>query len=234
MGVFHLSLNVFSLGGLALGVGIVVDNSIVMLENIVEGTSNKNSANGKQRLSNKQLMQQAEKSSQELESALFASTITNLVAVLPFLLIGGLVSLLFNELILTITFSVAASLIVGLTVVPMMASRLLALRVSSGLSNFWPLRAFDRAFTNATAGYGKFLSGVVRWRLIIIAVAIIGLGGGSWLMAGQIPRKYCPELIPVKRDCLLCFLPAQIWQPTKESWQKLIKLSSANQKLNTL
>ncbi|MEG4985087.1 efflux RND transporter permease subunit [Microcoleus sp. BR0-C5] len=193
MGVFGLSLNVFSLGGLALGVGIVVDNSIVMLENIVEGTSNKNSANG-QRLSNKQLMQQAVKSSQELESALFASTITNLVAVLPFLLIGGLVSLLFNELILTITFSVAASLIVGLTVVPMMASRLLALRVSSGLSNFWPLRAFDRAFTNATAGYGKFLSGIVRWRLIIIAVAIIGLGGGSWLMAGQIPQEILPRI----------------------------------------
>ncbi|MEG4421490.1 efflux RND transporter permease subunit [Microcoleus sp. LAD1_D5] len=193
MGVFGLSLNVFSLGGLALGVGIVVDNSIVMLENIVEGTSNKKSANG-QRFSNKQLMQQAEKSSQELESALFASTITNLVAVLPFLLIGGLVSLLFNELILTITFSVAASLIVGLTVVPMMASRLLALRVSSGLSNFWPLRAFDRAFTNATAGYGKFLSGIVRWRLIIIAVAIIGLGGGSWLMAGQIPQEILPRI----------------------------------------
>ncbi|MEG4120343.1 efflux RND transporter permease subunit [Microcoleus sp. N9_B4] len=193
MGVFGLSLNVFSLGGLALGVGIVVDNSIVMLENIVEGTSNKKSANG-QRLSNKQLMQQAEKSSQELESALFASTITNLVAVLPFLLIGGLVSLLFNELILTISFSVAASLIVGLTVVPMMASRLLALRVSSGLSNFWPLRAFDRAFTNATAGYGKFLSGIVRWRLIIIAVAIIGLGGGSWLMAGQIPQEILPRI----------------------------------------
>ncbi|UNU26454.1 efflux RND transporter permease subunit [Microcoleus vaginatus] len=193
MGVFGLSLNVFSLGGLALGVGIVVDNSIVMLENIVEGTSNKKNANG-QRFSNKQLIQQAEKSSQELESALFASTLTNLVAVLPFLLIGGLVSLLFNELILTITFSVAASLIVGLTVVPMMASRLLALRVSSGLSNFWPLRAFDRAFTNATAGYGKFLSGVVRWRLIIIAVAIIGLGGGSWLMAGQIPQEILPRI----------------------------------------
>lgn len=189
MGLFHLSLNVFSLGGLALGVGIVVDNSIVMLENIVEGTSKKGKG-----LTNQQLMRQAEKSSQELESALFASTITNLVAVLPFLLIGGLVSLLFNELILTISFSVAASLIVGLTVVPMMASRLLALPVSSGLSNFWPLRAFDRAFSNATAGYGKFLSGIVRWRLIIIAVAIIALGGGSWLMAGQIPQEILPRI----------------------------------------
>ncbi|WP_373534076.1 efflux RND transporter permease subunit [Microcoleus sp.] len=214
MGLFHLSLNVFSLGGLALGVGIVVDNSIVMLENIVEGTSNKNTANGK-RLSNKQLMQQAEKSSQELESALFASTITNLVAVLPFLLIGGLVSLLFNELILTITFSVAASLIVGLTVVPMMASRLLALPVSSGLSNFWPLRAFDRAFSNATAGYGKFLSGIVRWRLIIIAVAIIGLGGGSWLMAGQIPQEILPR-INTGQARLFALFPAGTNLPTNQ------------------
>lgn len=190
MGLFNLSLNVFSLGGLALGVGIVVDNSIVMLENIVEGTSKK----GKRRLTDKQLMQQAETSSQELESALFASTITNLVAVLPFLLIGGLVSLLFNELILTISFAVAGSLIVGLTVVPMMASRLLAVRVSSGLSNFWPLRAFDRAFQSAAAGYGKFLSGVVRWRLIVIVLAIVLLGGGSWQMAGQIPQEILPRI----------------------------------------
>ncbi|NJM62136.1 MAG: efflux RND transporter permease subunit [Oscillatoriales cyanobacterium RU_3_3] len=189
MGLFNLSLNVFSLGGLALGVGIVVDNSIVMLENIVEGTSKK----GK-RLTNKQLMQQAETSSQELESALFASTITNLVAVLPFLLIGGLVSLLFNELILTISFAVAGSLIVGLTVVPMMASRLLAVRVSSGLSNFWPLRAFDRAFQNAAAGYGKFLAGILRWRLIVIVLAILLLGGGSWQMSGRIPQEILPRI----------------------------------------
>jgi multidrug efflux pump subunit AcrB len=168
----------------------VVDNSIVMLENIVEGTSNHKN----QRSTKKQLLQQAENSSQELESALFASTITNLVAVLPFLLIGGLVSLLFNELILTISFSVAASLIVGLTVVPMMASRLLALPVSSGLSNFLPLRAFNRAFTNATAGYGKFLSGVVRWRLIVVVLAIVILGGGSWQMAGQIPQEILPQI----------------------------------------
>ncbi|MCU0547330.1 MAG: efflux RND transporter permease subunit [Oscillatoriaceae cyanobacterium Prado104] len=193
MGLFNLSLNVFSLGGLALGVGIVVDNSIVMLENIVEGTSKKNHPNGK-RLNDKQLIQQAEKSSQELESALLASTMTNLVAVLPFLLIGGLVSLLFNELILTISFAVAGSLIIGLTVVPMMASRLLAVRVSSGLSNFWPLRAFDRAFNSAAAGYGKFLSGILRWRLIVIVLAVVLLGGSSWQMAGRIPQEILPRI----------------------------------------
>jgi multidrug efflux pump subunit AcrB len=65
------------------------------------------------------LISQAQQSSSEVESALVASTSTNLVAVLPFLLIGGFISLLFNELILTISFSVAASILIAITVVPM-------------------------------------------------------------------------------------------------------------------
>jgi multidrug efflux pump subunit AcrB len=107
MGVFGLSLNVFSLGGLALGVGIVVDNSIVMLENIALGTaalahrkashdyangaiaSHGTTLNGHRPLPLQadQVIAQAEQSSRELESALLASTTTNLVSVLPFLLI---------------------------------------------------------------------------------------------------------------------------------------------------
>jgi multidrug efflux pump subunit AcrB len=81
MGVFGLSLNVFSLGGLALGVGIVVDNTVVMLENIVKGVEQ----------SNRPVIRQAEVSSRELEGTLVASTTTNLVSVIPFLLIGGFV-----------------------------------------------------------------------------------------------------------------------------------------------
>ena len=68
MGLFGLSLNVFSLGGLALGVGIVVDNAIVMLENIVKNVQHNSLS----------VVRQAEISSRELESALFASTTTNL------------------------------------------------------------------------------------------------------------------------------------------------------------
>ena len=139
MGVFGLSLNVFSLGGLALGVGIVVDNSIVMLENIVKGHEQWRfqGSSGKEKNGNYSIIRQAQKSSKELESALLASTSTNLVAVLPFLLIGGLISLIFNELILTISFAMAASLIIGLTVVPMLASRLLGVTWSSGVGKLW-------------------------------------------------------------------------------------------------
>ncbi|MEA5623605.1 efflux RND transporter permease subunit [Nostoc sp. UHCC 0251] len=194
MGLFGLSLNVFSLGGLALGVGIVVDNSIVMLENIAEGAGMTPGKDNKTRLNSQQLIYQAEKSSQEVESALIASTSTNLVAVLPFLLIGGFIALLFNELILTITFSVAASILIAVTVVPMLASRMLAWKFSSRLSEFWLLQKFNSRFDASTRGYGSFLAGILRWRLVTIAIAIILFGGGSLWMAPQIPQEILPRI----------------------------------------
>ncbi|MBD2355024.1 efflux RND transporter permease subunit [Tolypothrix sp. FACHB-123] len=194
MGIFGLSLNVFSLGGLALGVGIVVDNSIVMLENIAEGAGMTPGKDNKTRLSQSQLISQAEQSSQEVESALIASTSTNLVAVLPFLLIGGFIALLFNELILTISFSVAASILIAITVVPMLSSRMLGWRFSSRLSEFWLLKQFNRRFDAATGGYARFLAGILRWRLVAVALALLFFGGGSLWMAPQIPQEILPRI----------------------------------------
>lgn len=194
MGLFGLSLNVFSLGGLALGVGIVVDNSIVMLENIAEGAGMTPGKDTKTRLNAEQLINQAVNSSQEVESALVASTSTNLVAVLPFLLIGGFISLLFNELILTISFSVAASILIAVTVVPMLTSRLLAVRWSSRIGRLWFLQEFNRRFEAATVGYGRLLIKILRYRLLIVAIAILVLGGSSFWMAGQIPQEILPRI----------------------------------------
>ncbi|HEY9298772.1 MAG TPA: efflux RND transporter permease subunit, partial [Phormidium sp.] len=123
-----------------------------------------------------------------------ASTTTNLVSVLPFLLIGGFFSLLFSELILTITFSVAASLLVALTVVPMICSRLLAIRWSSGVSNFWPLRKFNERFEASMVSYERFLRFILRFRVLIVLAAFLILGGGSWWMAGQIPQEILPRI----------------------------------------
>jgi len=194
MQLFGLSINVFSLGGLALGVGIVVDNSIVMLETIAEGAGMTPGKDTRARMSPKQLVRQAENSSREVESALVASTTTNLVSVLPFLLIGGFFSLLFNELILTISFSVAASLLMALTVVPALTSRLLAVPWSSRLGKFWPLQQFNRRFEDATGGYGRFLSLVLRLRVIVVLLAFLVLGGSSLWMAGQIPQEILPRI----------------------------------------
>ncbi len=107
-----LSLNIMTLGGLALGIGLLVDNTIVMLENISRH----------QRLGETDLETQVTAAS-EVNSAIVASTSTNLAAVLPFLFIGGLVGLLFSELIITISAAIVGSLIVALTLVPALGAR---------------------------------------------------------------------------------------------------------------
>ena len=112
MAITGLTLNVMTLGGLALGVGLLVDNTIVMMENITRHQSlqpdNENAPI---------------EAAAEVHSAIIASTSTNLAAVLPFLFIGGLVGLLFNELIITISSAILASLLVAITLVPAYASR---------------------------------------------------------------------------------------------------------------
>ncbi|MGB3204923.1 MAG: efflux RND transporter permease subunit, partial [Crinalium sp.] len=194
MGVFGLSLNVFSLGGLALGVGIVVDNSIVMLETIAEGVGMTPGKTQGIRLTPKQVIDQSVSSSREVESALVASTSTNLVAVLPFLLIGGFFALLFSELILTISFAVAASIVVAVTVVPMLTSRLLAIPWSSNVGRFWLLRQFNLRFEDATRGYRAVLSRVLKWRWLVVAITFLILGGGGIYLGNQIPQEILPRI----------------------------------------
>lgn len=194
MKLFGLSLNVFSLGGLAVGVGIVVDNSIVMLENIAESVGMTPGKDAKTRLNSQELIERSLSSSQEVESALVASSSTNLVAVLPFLLIGGFISLLFNELVLTVSFAVAASVLVALTVVPMLASRLLAIQRSSSVGRFWLLQTFNRQFEAATRRYGKILKQVLRRRIIAIGLTFLLLGGSSLLIIGRVPQEILPRI----------------------------------------
>ena len=204
MKLFGLSLNVFSLAGLTLGIGQAIDTSVVILENISEKAGKtpnqreletERNFNPKSKTENsKFFIESAIASSQEVESALVAATAANLVSVVPFLLIGGFISLLFNELILTIAFAVAASLLVAVTVVPMLTSRLLAIRWSSGISKFWLLRQFNRRFEDATRLYGSFLRKILRFRLVVVIAALLILGGGSFFMVGQIPQEILPRI----------------------------------------
>ncbi|MGB0514001.1 MAG: efflux RND transporter permease subunit, partial [Wenzhouxiangellaceae bacterium] len=113
MGAAGLTLNVMSLGGLALGVGLLLDNAIVMLENIARHRESLN----------KDPETAAHEGADEVISAVTAGTLTNLAAVVPFLLVTGLATLVFQELLLTISFAVIASLAVALTLVPMLAAQ---------------------------------------------------------------------------------------------------------------
>ncbi|MEH1946075.1 MAG: efflux RND transporter permease subunit, partial [Nostoc sp.] len=206
MRIFGLTLNVFSLAGLTLGVGQAIDTSVVILENISEKTGmtpnqremeageQRSRGAEEQRRNSRFFIDSAIAASQEVESALIAATGANLVSVVPFLLIGGFIALLFNELILTISFAVAASLLVAITIVPMLSSRLLGIRWSSRISEFWLLRQFNHRFEDATRGYGNFLTKVLRYRLFVVTAALVILGGSSFFMFGQIPQEILPRI----------------------------------------
>jgi hydrophobic/amphiphilic exporter-1 (mainly G- bacteria), HAE1 family len=108
------TLNIMTLGGLALGIGMLVDNSIVVIENIYRHLS-----------MGKAPKTAALEGTKEVGGAITASTLTTVSVFLPVVFITGLIGELFTEFALTISFSLFASLVVALTVVPMLASRLL-------------------------------------------------------------------------------------------------------------
>jgi hydrophobic/amphiphilic exporter-1 (mainly G- bacteria), HAE1 family len=108
------ALNIMTLGALALGIGMLVDNAIVVIENIYRHLS-----------LGKSPKEAASIGAKEVGGAITASTLTTVAVFLPVVFISGLLGELFTEFALTISFSLLASLVVALTVIPMLASRLL-------------------------------------------------------------------------------------------------------------
>ena len=183
MGMGNLTLNIMSLGGLALGVGLLLDNAIVMLENIFRH--------------NEELKKSADDSAHEgaaeVSSAVVASTMTNLAAVLPFLLITGLASMLFGELILTIAFAILASLAAALTLVPMLAALLSKVKYKSGLEESRFNRGFNSGLKKLTGFYATTLRNVLRFRWGIAIGAFVLLGGVLYLM-DDLGNEFLPQV----------------------------------------
>ncbi len=182
MGGAGLSLNVMSLGGLALGVGLLLDNAIVMLENIERHRSELR----------EDPEQAAHAGADEVISAVTAGTLTNLAAVLPFLLITGLATLVFRELLVTISFAVVASLAVALTLVPMLAAQMAKLRFTSGFDRSLPYRAFSRLMHAVTEGYRSLLRVLLPrrgWVLLVAFASVLAvLPLGSRLGSEFLPQ----------------------------------------------
>ena len=158
MALSGLTLNIMTLGGLALGVGMLVDNTIVMLENIYRHQRAGNSDDN-----------DAIKAAAEVHGAVIASTSTNLAAILPFLFIGGLVGLLFRELIATISAAIVASLLIALTLVPALSAR-----VPSGARG--PLgRLIDTIVQRLADAYAWGLRPLLKAALLVVpAFALAG------------------------------------------------------------
>ncbi|ABO23515.1 efflux RND transporter permease subunit [Shewanella loihica] len=107
-----ISLNIMSLGGIALAVGLLVDNAIVVLENI-----------DRCRKLGMNKLDAAVTGTKEVAGAIFASTMTTLAVFVPLVFVDGVAGALFSDQALTVTFALLASLLVALTTIPMLASR---------------------------------------------------------------------------------------------------------------
>lgn len=183
MGASGLTLNIMSLGGLALGVGLLLDNGIVMLENIFRHREQ----------SKKSPERAAHEGAQEVVSAITAGTLTNLAAVLPFLLVTGMAALIFRELILTISFAILATLAAALTLVPMLAALLAHVRFESGLSRTGLIRGFNAFIERLREGYRRLLPGVLRWRWLVVMLVAGGLAGTAQL-ADRLGSEFLPAV----------------------------------------
>ncbi len=112
MRMFGVSLNIMSLGGLALGIGMLVDNSIVVLESIARCREEGDS-----------LMQATTRGVSEVGGAVFASTLTTVAVFFPIVFVEGVAGQIFGNMALTVVFSLFASLAVALFLIPMLSSR---------------------------------------------------------------------------------------------------------------
>ncbi|MBN2041593.1 MAG: efflux RND transporter permease subunit [Spirochaetes bacterium] len=151
---FGFTLNMMSMGGLTLGVGMLIDNAIVVMDNIFrfrERGARPNEA--------------AKLGSDEMAMAITASTLTTICVYLPFLFTEGLASQLFRQMALTISFSLLISLIIALTLIPTLTSKFVKNIHEDSYRNIKPINAVlkwaHEKFDRLEVSYGK----IIRWAL---------------------------------------------------------------------
>ena len=221
MYIAGVSLNIMSLGGITLGIGLLVDNSIVVLEAIKrkqqEGLG---------------LIEAARAGTSEVGQAVIASTMTTVCVFVPIVFVEGIAGQLFGDQALTVTFSLAASLLVALTLIPMLASREFravpagpgGFRTRFGRSlgraiaivgrGFWgvglgiakgtqwvveailwlPSRIFRVVYDAVVRTYPSVLRSALAHPFRVCALALLLLGGAGWIYP-TLGSELVPELI---------------------------------------
>jgi HAE1 family hydrophobic/amphiphilic exporter-1 len=210
MYMFDLSLNIMSLGGIALAVGMLVDNAVVVLENIV-----------RHREAGRSRIEAATRGTSEVGTAITAATLTSVAVFFPMVFITGIAGQLFRDQALTVSFSLLFSLIVAMTLVPMLAAgkpeyqvpdperppgrlgrgiaralagkRRLATRISGGMA--WLLGWAARPTQTGFAAVARAYLPALRWslehrgRVVLISVAVL-------LVTAALVPRLGSELIP--------------------------------------
>ncbi|WP_270914437.1 efflux RND transporter permease subunit [Allofournierella sp. CML151] len=167
-----VTLNMISLSGLALGVGMLVDNSIVVIENIYRMRSEGVPA-----------AKAAVRGAKEVAGAIAASTLTTICVFLPIVFTEGITRQLFTDMGLTIAYSLVASLLVALTLVPALSSTLL--KTASEKRHPW--------FESMVNGYARALRFCLRHKALPLGLAAVLLGVAVWQTA-RMGMEFMPSM----------------------------------------
>lgn len=164
------TLNIISMGGLALGIGMMVDSSIVILENIY-----------KKRSEGLSIREAAFQGASELGPAVIASTTTTAAVFVPVVFVEGLASQIFRPLALTVVFALTASLIAAVTLVPMLSTQFMR-NVQISLEEENTKYVFNRFLNKLKNFYGRILQKALRRRKTVIAIVGAAFAGSIALM----------------------------------------------------
>jgi HAE1 family hydrophobic/amphiphilic exporter-1 len=173
-----ITLNIMTLGGLAMAVGMLVDSAIVVLENIfrfrTEGMSKYDAAI---------------KGASEVGMAITASTLTTIAVFIPIIFVEGFVGTIFKDFALTVTLSLAASLVVSLTLIPMLSSKILSVTENTGkkrkLEKIY--NWFDNSYEKLENKYKVLLEKGIenRKKTVLVAVIVFVLSIASISVVGM-------------------------------------------------
>jgi len=178
MKLADFSINLFSLGGLVVALGVILDNSIVVLENII-------------RLHREGRKDFALEGTNQVGSAIITATMTFLVIFLPFLFIPGLTSLLFKELVLVVAGVVVISLFIAITITPALTNWLLQKNKST--SFFGLAHIFYSIIDHIIYAYSKILRAALSVKAVVIFLSLI-IFVTSLLLVTRIGSEFLPKL----------------------------------------
>jgi HAE1 family hydrophobic/amphiphilic exporter-1 len=173
----NFTLNTMTLLALSLSVGVVVDDAILVLENIF-----------RHRELGQEKREAAILGSREITFAAMAATFAVVAIFLPVAFMKGIIGRFFYEFGVTVSVSVLLSLLVALTLTPMLSSRFL----SRTTSRFWIFRKTDKWYDAPAEKYKKFLPFTIRHRWIVVGAAVI-IFVLSFVLMGSVPKEFVPS-----------------------------------------
>ncbi|MEQ2415788.1 efflux RND transporter permease subunit [Ruminococcoides bili] len=207
-----VTLNMISLSGLAIGVGMLVDNSVVVIENIY-------------RLRNLGVppVKAALNGAKQVAGAIASSTLTTICVFFPIVFIEGLTRQIFMDMALTITYSLLASLIVALTLVPAMGQRM--------LRKVKPVK--HGMFDKMLGGYEKSIRFVLKHRAIALIVAVVLLFGS---MFGAVARgfSFMPNMASTELSVTVSLDDSATMDDTIDAAQNLLDTLSEYDEFETV